>query len=154
LIKLKQYDIFLQVIAGIKKEIPFIKAVLIGDGPEKEKLRGLIKTMDLQSNVFLTGELAHAEVLQWMQRSKLFLHTSSYEGFGVVCIEALHAAAQVISFVKPMHTAIQNWHIAANKEDMIQKTLEILRKPGSEFNRVTPYVLEDSVKKMMQLFTL
>jgi glycosyltransferase involved in cell wall biosynthesis len=153
LIPLKQYDIFLQVVAGIKKQIPLVKVVLIGEGQEKEKLKNLITTLGLQSNVLLTAELPHPEVLLWMGRSKVFLHTSSYEGFGVVCIEALHAAAHVVSFVKPMNANIQNWHIAGNKEEMIQKTVEILKNPATEYNRVTPYLLEDSVKKMMELFS-
>lgn len=154
LIPLKQYDIFLHVVAEIKKQIPLVKAVLIGDGPERMELQALIKTLGLQSNISLTGELSHSEVLQWMQRTKVFLHSSSYEGFGVVCIEALHAAAQVVSFVKPMHQDIQNWHIAGNKEDMIKKTLEILKNPVNEYDRITPYTIEDSVKKMMELFVL
>jgi len=152
LIPLKQYEFFLQVVAEIKKQIPWVKAVLIGEGPERMRLQGLIKTLGLQSNVSLIGELPHKDVLQWMQRSKVFLHTSSYEGFGVVCIEALHAASQVISFVKSMYQNIQNWHIV-NKEGMIQKTLEILKKPAIEHQRITPYTIEDSVKKMMELFT-
>jgi glycosyltransferase involved in cell wall biosynthesis len=151
-IPLKQYDIFLQVVAEIKKQIPLIKAALIGDGPERKRLENLITTLGLQSNVSLTGELPHTEVLQWMQRTKIFLHTSSYEAFGVVCIEALHAGAHVVSFIKPMYSAIQNWHIAGNKEDMIQKTLEILKNPATQYKRITPFVIEDSVKKMMQLF--
>ena len=153
LIPLKQYDIFLQVVKEIKKQIPSVKTVLIGEGPERARLQSLITALGLQSNISLTGELPHAEVLEWMQRSKTFLHTSLYEGFGVVCIEALHAAAQVVSFVNPMHTAIQNWHIAGNKEEMIQKTLDILKDPVKGYTRITPYVIEDSVKKMMGLFS-
>ena len=153
LIPLKQYDIFLHIVAEIKKQIPLVKAVLIGEGPERVKLQSLITTLGLQANFSLTGELPHPEVLQWMQRAKTFLHTSSYEGFGVVCIEALHAGAHVVSFVKPMNADIQNWQIAGNKEDMIQKTLEILKNPCMEYIRVTPYLLENSVKKMMKLFS-
>jgi len=153
LISLKQYDIFLQVIAEIKKQIPLVKAMLIGDGPERIKLQGLITTMGLQTNVSLTGELPHPEVLQWMSRSKTLLHTSSYEGFGVVCIEALHAGAQVVSFVKPMNAEIQNWPIANDKEDMIHKTMEVLKNPNVEYIPSTPFLIENSVKKMMELFS-
>jgi glycosyltransferase involved in cell wall biosynthesis len=152
LISLKQYEIFLQVVAKIKKNIPSLKAVLIGDGRERKKLQDLAALLKLQSTVTLTGELPHPQVLHYMQRAKTFLHTSSYEGFGVVCIEALHAGAQVVSFVKPMHADIQHWQIAGNKEDMIQQTLEILKNPGKKSFPVTPFLIEDSVKKMMQLF--
>jgi glycosyltransferase involved in cell wall biosynthesis len=153
LIPLKQYDFFLLAVAEIKKQIPLVKAALIGDGPERKRLETLITTLGLQPNVSLTGELPHTEVLQWMQRTRTFLHTSSYEAFGVVCIEALHAGAYVVSFIKPMYSAIQNWHIAGNKEDMIQKILEILKNPATQYKRITPFLIENSVKKMMQLFT-
>jgi 1,2-diacylglycerol 3-alpha-glucosyltransferase len=126
---------------------------LVGEGPEKEKLQHLISVLGLQSNVSLTGELSHPRVLQWMQRAKIFIHPSSYEAFGVVCIEALSAGAQVISFVKPMQADIQNWHIAGSKEEMIEKTLMALKNPALEYTRVTPYVIAESVRKMMELFS-
>lgn len=153
LIPLKQYPVFIEMIAEIKKDLPHIKAMLIGDGPEKEKLQTLILRLGLHDNIQLTGELTHPEVLQLMQRARLFLHTSSYEGFGVVCIEALHAGAKVISFVKPMYSDIQNWHIAVNKKDMIQKALLILKDSTTEYIRVTPFAMTDVVRKMMRLFS-
>jgi glycosyltransferase involved in cell wall biosynthesis len=153
LIPLKQYDIFINVVAEIKKQIPGIKAMLIGEGPEKNKLRTLIETDGLESNIILTGELSHSEVLRTMQRAKIFLHTSAYEGFGIVCLEALCAGADVISLVKPMHAEIENWHIAASKQDMIQKSIEILKKPKSENQSIIPYRIEESAQKMLQLFS-
>jgi glycosyltransferase involved in cell wall biosynthesis len=154
LISLKQYDIFVQAVAQIKKSVPLVKAVLIGEGPERMKLQELIKSSGLQSNISLTGELPHPEVLKRMQHSKVFLHTSSYEGFGVVCIEALHAGTKVLSFVKPMYANIQNWHIVNDKEDMVRATVDFLKNPSKEYFRITPYVIEDSVKSLMLLFSL
>ncbi len=152
LIPLKQYEIFIEMIAEIKKQMPNIKAVLIGDGPEKSKLQALITNNGLQSNITLTGELPHAEVLQLMQRAKVFLHPSSYEGFGVVCIEALYAGCHVISFCKPMNQDIEHWHIANNKAEMKQKALGILQDPGSVYKSLTPFPMDDVAKKMMELF--
>lgn len=154
LIPLKQYEIFINVVAEIKTQIPGIKAMLIGGGLEKNKLQALIATHGLQSNLILTGELAHSEVLKTMQRAKVFLHPSSYEGFGIVCLEALYAGAHVISFVKPMYKEIENWHIAAGKQEMIQKAIEILKNPGSGYKSIIPYRIEETVQKMTQLFSL
>ncbi len=126
LIPLKQYAIFVDVVCQIKKVIPSIKAVLIGDGPEIENLLALIKTKKLETSIQLTGELPHAVVIQYMQRSKLLLHPSAYEGFGMVCIEAMYAGASVISFVKPMKKEVPGWHIVADTEEMSNKALELL----------------------------
>lgn len=151
LIPLKQYDIFIGVVSEIRKSIPNINAVLIGEGSEREKLQDMIVNLGLASNITLIGELSHPDVLRWMERSKVFLHTSSYEGFGIVCIEALCAGANVISFVKPMNSQIENWHIVINKEEMIEKTLELLKT--SEYKSIVPYTIEETVKKIAGLFS-
>jgi glycosyltransferase involved in cell wall biosynthesis len=152
LIPLKQYDIFLEIIAKIKKQFPGIKAWLVGKGPEKERLQSLIHRLELQNNIKMTGELPYNEVLKLMQRSKVFLHTSSYEGFGCVCLEALYAGAHVISFCKPMDTAITQWHIAKDKEEMTNETLRILKDPLVTYLPVCRYTIRDCVSQVMNLF--
>lgn len=150
-IPLKQYAIFIEVIAALKKDFPAIKAVLAGKGPQEKELHQLIVAGDLQDNIRLTGELPHKEVLQLMQRAKLFLHPSSYEGFGVVCIEALYAGASVISFCQPMKESINNWHIAASKEQMITMAKEMLQSPLL-LSLNCPYPIENTVDEFMKLF--
>ena len=152
LIPLKQYDIFIEIVAEIKKQLPGIKAMLIGDGPEKEKLQQLIAGSGLQSNMTLTGELPHPEVLHWMQRAKLFLHPSSYEGFGMVCLEALYASAHVISFCQPMKKDIPHWYIVKTKEEMKQKAIEILQDLNVYHPSTLRFLVNDCVKVFSKLF--
>jgi glycosyltransferase involved in cell wall biosynthesis len=152
LIPLKQFEIFIEVVAKLKKQLPRIKAALVGDGPERNKLKALIEKHELQSNIILTGELQYPEVLQWMQQAKVFLHPSSYEGFSGVCQEALAAGAHVISFCKPMKQDIEQWHIVGDKEEMKNLALEILLNPATTFEKIIPYSIHDTAKKMMKLF--
>jgi len=151
LIPLKQYGIFIRVIAALKKEIPGIKAELCGAGPELNKLQNLINELSLQQNIVLDGEKSHREILATMQRAKIFLHPSSYEGFGMVCTEALYAGAQVISFCKPMNAAIQNWHIVKTENEMIERAGTLLNNlPDPE--KILPYSIDETAAKLMQLF--
>jgi glycosyltransferase involved in cell wall biosynthesis len=152
LIPLKQYEIFLEIVAETKKQIPNVKAMLIGNGPEKVRLQNLIVKLGLQSTVILTGELPHTEVMYLMQRAKLFLHPSSYEGFSGVCLEALAAGTRVISFCKAMNQEIKHWHIAYSKEEMKQKTLDILQDSKTDYSPVFPFLMSDSAKAIMRLF--
>jgi len=152
LIPLKQYDVFLEVVAVLKPIFPNIKAAIAGTGPQLKQLQQTIKTLGLDSNVTLLGWLSHTEVLAIMQRTKVFLHPSSYEGFGAVCLEALYAGAKVISFVKPMEVAIPNWHIAADKARMIQLAQQLLADKNLIHQSVLPYIIQDNTKAMMQLF--
>lgn len=154
LIPLKQFEIFIEVVAEIKKQIPGLKAALIGNGPERSRLKALIEKHGLQSNIILTGELQYPEVLQWMQRTKIFLHPSSYEGFSGVCQEALVAGARVISFCKPMKQDIGHWHIAENKNEMKAFALEILQTRDISPDPVIAFSMNDTVKEMMKLFEM
>ena len=152
LIPLKQYDVFINTVKEIVKEIPAANAILCGEGPEEMQLRELIIHQQLQNNVLLTGAKPHADVLVLMQRTKVFLHTSSYEGFSTVCLEALYAGCHVISFIKPMKHDIEHWHIVGTPEQMAKKAIEILKDRQTSYTPVLPYSMDDSARLVMQLF--
>ena len=153
LIPLKQYDLFISLIFQLKKKFPNIRAVLCGKGPEEKKLKHLIAEYELENHILLAGEVPHDEVLKIMQRTKIFLHPSSYEGFGGVCIEALAAGAHVISFCKPMDEEIIYWHIVKNENEMLQATIDILQDNSTEHFSVIPYTVDGCVETIMQLFS-
>jgi glycosyltransferase involved in cell wall biosynthesis len=152
LIPLKQYAIFLEMVKCLKYYSLNIKAVICGDGPERQMLTTLINTMGLEDNITLAGELPHPEVLALMQRSKILLHPSNYEGFSTVCLEALYAGAEVVSFIRPMVNDIPNWHIATNKEEMLEQLATILRNKNSSYEPVMPYTVQDSALAIAKLF--
>lgn len=149
---LKQYDIFIEVVNELRKDLPTINAKICGGGEEYDNLQSFIIREQLQENITLLGTTEHAEALTLMQDAKVFLHTSSYEGFGVVCIEALYAGAHVISFCKPMDEEISHWHIVKTKEEMIEKALSILGNQNTDYTPVAPYLMQDSAKMFMNLF--
>jgi glycosyltransferase involved in cell wall biosynthesis len=153
LIPLKQFDVFLDIVTGIKKEFADVNVIIAGDGPQKRKLLSLITALGLQKNVSLAGEFPYHEVLALMQRTKILLHPSSYEGFSGVCLEALYAGAHVISFCKPMNENTDHWHIVKDKEEMEEKALEILQNPGTAYTSKNPFPIDYTAKKIVKLFT-
>jgi glycosyltransferase involved in cell wall biosynthesis len=148
----KNYDQFVLMVEALKKQIANIKAIHCGSGEDEKSIKELTIKFNLENNLSLLGMLPHHEVLQLMQKSKILLHPSSYEGFGMVCLEALYAGAHVISFVKPMKQEIKNWHIVNTKEEMVLKATELLQTPNLSHDRVIVFSVEDSAKKLMQLF--
>jgi len=152
LIPLKQYDVFINALKEITGKIPDVIAMLCGKGPQETELQKLIVQQQLQNNIVLTGEVSHKEILRLMQQTKIFLHTSNYEGFSTVCLEALYAGCHVISFIKPMHYDIDHWHIVQTKEEMINKAIELLKNSGTTYTAVMPYAMDDSAKAVIQLF--
>jgi len=153
LIPLKQFDIFIETVAVLKKQLPQLKAMLVGNGPEKEALQKLVAQNGLQNNIIFTGELEHPDVLRLMQDTKIFLHPSSYEGFSGVCQEALHSGAHVISFCRAMKMEIDQWHIVQDKEAMARKALDLLQNPGTIYKPVNFFSIDETANKMMALFT-
>ncbi len=152
LIPLKQYDLFIRLVYKIKMFLPSVNAIICGKGPEENHLRSLISELKLEDNISLIGERPHREVLNLMQRARILLHTSSYEGFSTVCLEALYAGAQVISFCRAMNNEIPHWHIVATREEMLNKLSELLNDPEPDQKPVLAYSMQDSVKAMMHLF--
>lgn len=152
LIPLKQYDVFLEIIAQLKSDFPDIKATICGDGAQVAHLKELIKEFEITDNITLTGRLPNKDVLTHMQRTKIFLHTSNYEGFGTVCLEALYAGARVVSFVKPMDVAIKNWDIATDKAHMLHLVKEIMNNTKLVHHPVLPYSADKIAEMVFKLY--
>lgn len=152
LIPLKQYHLFIEVVATLQQFYPDLKTVICGRGPERERLQKMINSKKLSDQIQLMGELPHDEVIAMMRRSKILFHPSAYEGFGAVCLEALYAGAKVVSFVKPMDDDISNWHIVGNMEEAGLALRGILDAGDLKFESVLPYDIRDNVRAMMTLF--
>ncbi|MES2372769.1 MAG: glycosyltransferase family 4 protein [Bacteroidota bacterium] len=153
LISLKRYDLFIEIIKTLQPVLPGLKVLICGKGSEQENLEKLIHENGLDQIIQLTGEKTHDEVLQLMQRSKLMLHTSSYEGFSGACLEALYAGTHVISFFSPQDGWIKHWHIVDDPQAMTNKALELLRSDKPDHSPVLPYDMKDTAAAIMQLFT-
>lgn len=152
LIPLKQYHVFIETIAFLKKFFPEIKAVICGDGPEMERLQAMVTSRGLQNNIVFAGELPHKQVLVLMQRSKIFLHTSNYEGFGAVLAEALYAGAHVVSFCKPMDRDFRNHHVVNTAQQMNTETYAILKNKKLNHQPVLMYTVQQIAKNIVGLF--
>ena len=152
LTKLKRYELLVSVVDRLSSFLPGVRGVICGKGEEEGSLQEMIGGAGLGENLQLAGELPHREVLSMMQRSKILLHTSSYEGFSTVCLEALYAGAHVISFIDNAGKAVKNWHVVGNEEEMIAKTLQLLQSPDTEYVSDLPYSMDESARRMMRLY--
>lgn len=81
----------------ILKEVYFIKEklVIIGDGDDKNLIEDLIKKNNLQNEILMIGNIKNP--YKWIKNSKLLVHSSKYEGFGMVLLEGLVLEKKIIS---------------------------------------------------------
>ncbi|MGZ5282914.1 MAG: glycosyltransferase [Bacteroidia bacterium] len=152
LIPLKQYNIFIQIVNSLRKDFPLLQAMICGGGPEEQNLKSQLKETGLEANIQLIGTLQHTETLLFMQQTKVFLHTSIYEGFSTACMEALFAGAHVVSFYYPLRQETQNWHVVKNQQEMTEKVKELLLDKNLKHERILIRTIDETAEKMMQLF--
>lgn len=88
-IDIKDLPLWVDVIYEVKKDIPNIKGIMVGDGERFEDIKQRIKDKGLAKNITLTGRFSTNKTLEYMNKSKLLLMTSKSEGLPMVAIEAM-----------------------------------------------------------------
>lgn len=84
----KDFNTLINAYANLKNESKIDeKLVLVGDGPDKEKLENLVKELKLENNIIFLGKKSNPYI--WMKNSEAFILSSKYEGLPTVLIEAL-----------------------------------------------------------------
>lgn len=97
LIKEKNVDILIKSIYQLKKLSPFIRCVIVGEGPEKNTISNIINQLGISENIKLSGFLDYTDLICKIKTSKILVLPSSREGFGMVVIEAFACAVPVIT---------------------------------------------------------
>lgn len=85
----------IKIIPELKKEIPNIQLVILGDGEYKGCLLKLIKQLKINDCVHLLG--VKNNPYKYMYRAKIFVLSSLYEGFPNVLVEAMTVGVPIIS---------------------------------------------------------
>ncbi len=95
---LKGIDFNLRALAQIKSEHPGVEWEyrVVGDGPEKHRLRYLAQQLGIQDRVVFLGRLPYSRTMQEMERCDIFSLPSWGEAFGIVYLEAMARGRPVI----------------------------------------------------------
>lgn len=108
LIKEKRLDKWLDAISAASKRVKGIKALIIGDGPEKEHIRKLISKLHLGKIVELRDFYRTErkdELYARIKGSKLLLQMSEREGLSIIVLESLALGTPVLL---PQYSPIPN----------------------------------------------
>jgi len=87
LVPQKGLDVAVRALARVQEEEPRAVLVVLGEGPERERLAG--------DGVYLPGRVG--DVAAWLARAELLVHPARWEGFGLALLEAMLAGKPVVA---------------------------------------------------------
>lgn len=87
----KNVVFLLDVMKRIIKDCPKLKLLIVGDGPDFDEYKQIIKKYKIENNVIMTGKVAWEEVPYYYHLSDIFLTASHTETQGLTVIEAMAA---------------------------------------------------------------
>lgn len=89
LVPYKRVDLVLDAVARLQDRWPELELVVIGRGPEQERLEAQARALGIGERVRFAGHLpSHVDVLREVSGSTVFVSASEIEGFGIVVVEA------------------------------------------------------------------
>ena len=89
----KNVEFLLEVANDLKKKLPKFKLLIVGDGPDIEKYRDIVKEYGIEDRVFLPGKVKWEDVPYYYHLSNIFLTASHTETQGLTVIEAMAAGS-------------------------------------------------------------
>jgi len=92
--KVKRVDDVVKVFYNIRKKIP-AKLLLVGDGPERNKIENLCRELGTCDDIRFLGKLEAVEEV--LSVADLFMMPSEKESFGLAALEAMACEVPVIS---------------------------------------------------------
>jgi glycosyltransferase involved in cell wall biosynthesis len=92
--------VLIKAFAQLKKKIPGIKLVKVGESQSygaRENLLKLINDLNLQEDVFFVGYVSEEDIPKWYNASDLLVYPCRYAGFGLPPLEAMACGTPVIT---------------------------------------------------------
>jgi glycosyltransferase involved in cell wall biosynthesis len=94
LIEQKDHATLLRSFALVREAHPQARLAILGSGPLEHATRRLARELGVEAALSLPGRTAPRD---WLERADVFVHSSRWEGFGIVLLEAMFAGLPVVA---------------------------------------------------------
>ena len=95
LVNKKNQAFLIQIVSYLKTKGYNCKIDVLGDGPNKKSLQSKIDSSKFNEEIILHGNVKNVE--EFMRNAEFYIHSATYEPFGLVLLEAMAAGLPVIS---------------------------------------------------------
>jgi len=93
----KSVDVLIEGEKEIVKKHPNVKLLIVGDGPDMEHFKKMVKEYGLEKNVIFTGKVSYDDIPLYYEAADLFATASKTETQGLTVIEAMAASLPVLA---------------------------------------------------------
>lgn len=101
LVAQKRTDRLLRALASLRETRPDVLLMLVGEGPEKERLQALARDLNLTGHVLFAG--LRPDAWSWLRSAQLFVSASQDEGHPNAVLEAASAGIPMALSDIPAH---------------------------------------------------
>ena len=137
LLKTKGIEYNIEAINLLKEKFGNIRYLIVGDGPEKERLEKIVKQKELEDIVIFTGKQSKKRTMEFIATSNIFSLPSWQETFGLVYLEAMINEKPVIGCEGQGFDGI----ITHNKNGFLAKP-----KDYKSVHGIMEYIIENPLK--------
>ncbi len=103
LVQVKNYPVLIRA----ARLLPDVEIRIIGDGPDREELKSLIRELGVADRVRLMGQHPRAETMRLLAQGDIFVQMSFSEGHSLALIEAAKLGLPlIVSDIPPQRDAI------------------------------------------------
>lgn len=150
----KNNKLFIQLVSELYNKGKISRVVICGGGPMYRQLLAEIKERRLETIIELKNSIDRSEVLSLMNQSKLLIHTSQFESFGLVLAEAISCNCIVISTPVGIAYDDENIYTCKTKEEFINQistSLANYKLPDSAIK--TKYPIQKTAEQYRELYS-
>jgi len=132
----KNPQLFIQIVNEVKKKIPNVRAVVVGDGSERRSMKSLISKFHLERNIRLVGNVKdRRKVFSLVKSSRIFVLPSRLEGFPLTLIEANALGVPVLTTKTKWNDVedylnkggISGFALESSLDELVKGALKLLR---------------------------
>ncbi len=93
----KGVDVLLDAFAAVAKRVPLARLLVVGDGPDGEKLKCQARKLGIEPLLHWAGKQPWERAMQFMAAMDVVVVPSRFEGFGLAAAEAMACSKPVIA---------------------------------------------------------
>jgi L-malate glycosyltransferase len=165
LVKRKGFEYSLTALSQLLIKNKNISYIVIGTGPEADKLKKLVISLHIDKNVYFFGNVSEEEKYQYLSIADVYVLPSLHEGFGICLMEAMYSGLPIVTtdnggqtdfLVDGKNGIFVPTHNSSKLSEKIWKLIEDanLRSTFSLNNRlkIKQYYIEEISKRYEELY--